>query len=134
MKQFTKDLWVSIMSGFAGKVLVIVVPLTVLSVIGWTLIQPKISVDTGGLAELIINKFSLMIFFVLPSAVVFLPRLVSEKMQAGVTKEQNKNETEIKKAELENEKIRLQNEQLALQNRQLELQKENQQSLPKGGE
>ena len=52
MKQFTKDLWVSIMSGFAGKVLVIVVPLTVFSVIGWTLIQPKISVDTGGLAEL----------------------------------------------------------------------------------
>ena len=82
------------------------------------------------MSTIIINKLSFIIFFLLPSAVVFLPRLVSEKMQAGITKEQNKNETEIKKAELENEKIRLQNEQLALQNRQLELQKENQQLLP----
>ncbi len=61
---------------------------------------------------------------------MFGPRLVSEKIQAGVTKQANKDEAEVKKLKLENENIVLQNEQLALQNKQLELQKENQQSLP----
>ena len=125
MKPFTKDVWVSIMNGFAGKALVTLIPLTVLSVIGWTFIQPKISVETGGLAELIINKFSLLLFTFLPAVAMFGPSLVSEKIQAGVAKQKNTDEAEIKKLKLENEKIVLQNEQLALQNRQLELQKGN---------
>ena len=120
MKQSMKE---SLMNGFVGKLVIAAVTLGI-AFTGFKVVQPEISTES-------IEMIFFIVIFILFFGFIFGPILLSEKMQAGVTKEQNKNETEIKKAELENEKIRLQNEQLELQNRQLELQKENQQSLPK---
>ena len=127
MKQSMKE---SMMSGFWGKALIAGITLVV-AFMGIKFVQPKISAESAGIVEKIIDKFSLVIYVLLPVIVMRGPSLLSEKIQAGITKQKNKDEAEIKKVELENEKIRLQNEQLELQNRQLELQRENQQTNAK---
>ena len=122
MKQSMKE---SLMNGLVGKIVIATVTLGI-AVMGFKVVQPEISSENRDILVLVIVLFFVFLMVLLP----IVPALLFEKMLAGITKQKNTEDAELKKAELENEKIRLQNEQLALQNKQFELQKENQQSPP----
>ena len=123
MKKFTKNLWVSATNGFLGKALLVVVAITVGPKVMDKIFPGESSNGNMGIFEDLVGAIARHFFGIL----ILGYWLLMEKMRVGITKEENKDEAEIKKLEL-------QNRQLELQNQQLELQKENQQLPPKGDE
>lgn len=126
MKKFTKNLWVSATNGFLGKVLLVVFALIVGSKVSDRIFPGEGSSGNAGIMGIFEDLVEAIARNLL-AIVIIIYWLLTEKIQAGITKEENKDETEIKKLEL-------QNRQLELQNKQLELQKENKQSPPKNDE
>ena len=127
MKKFTKKLWVSATNGFLGKALLVVFGLIVGSTVSDRIFPPgeSSSGNAGimGIFEELVGAISRHLLAIL----ILVYWLLMEKMRVGITKDENKDETEIKKLEL-------QNRQLELQNKQLELQNEDKQSPPKSDE
>ena len=126
MKQCKRDFWVS---SPWGKVFFILAHWLVL-LAGWKIFQPKIIKESGDIAELTINAIPLLLFAFSPTVVIFGIWLVSEKIQAEVTKQESRNEAEIKKLKLEICKIKCERELVESKDRCLKSQKENQQSAP----
>ena len=123
VKQFMKDMWVSAINGFWGKVLVVLV-----AVIGFqtiTGIFPSESSKISGGNESIlgiVGEFLGSIALYLPMILMFSYWLLTEKIQSGITKERNRDDADIKKVELQKKIL------------ELELQKENLRTPPKDGE
>ena len=120
---------VSAATGLWGRTLFILVAVmgfqTVAGIIPSPSESSKISSgDIGIVAGIVdlVKDFKNLIAFCAPLVIWHGYWLLSERVQAGITKERNKDEAEIRKLELQKEIL------------ELELQKENLQTLPKDGE
>ena len=123
MKQFIKDMLVSTFNGFWGKALVFLAAVIGLQTV--TGMFPSESSKISGGNESILGIFGDFLGAIarhLPLILVFSYWLLTEKIQSGITKERNRDDSDIKRLELQ--KIIL----------ELELQKDNLRTPPKDGE
>ena len=132
MGQSTKNWWTrmcaSVKNGILGKALAVLVLLLVLGIADCVIFQPKITAGSEDATNLMINKITLLLFTFLLAVVIFGDSLVSEKIQAGVTKQRSKDAAEIEKIKLEICKIKCERELVESKNNQRESEKENQKS------
>ena len=119
----------SVKNGISGKVLFVFFHWAFLAA-GWFFFKQKIIAHTGDIVDLTINEIALLLFTFLPVVVIFGHSLISEKIQAGVTKQESKDKAEIEKLKLEICKIKCERELIESKDRCSESRKEKQQSAP----
>ena len=118
--------------GFWGKAAIVWLPYVIIVVmcwaflIYWTIFQSKFGAASRGIVALIIDRFTLLLLLstFLLAAIIFGYSLVSQKIQAGITKQESKNQTEIEMLKLEICKIKCQRKLVESENDKLKSEKE----------